>query len=197
MSPKMTILMILNLWIFKKILINFYILCLGLFLVATTLYHFVLPYRGLTADSLVQSAMASIMMMVVVLVDLHRGGAGEGGPFGYTMYVHSVRLVVTEPHFLLRNPPEDLNSFTVTCYQSTSTTMKIPKKYPKYCNNHAATAWSKIKWFLSKPDLIGRWLSWQDFQVYIIILTSEALMEIILTFNSQSTDWNGGFTFQS
>lgn len=116
------------------------------------------------------------MMMVVVLVDLHRGGAGEGGPFGYMMYVHSVRLVVTEPHFLLRNPPEDLNSFTVTCYQSTSTTMKIPKKYPEYCNNHAATAWSKIKWFLSKPDLIGRWLSWQDFQVYIIILRSEALM---------------------
>jgi len=56
-------------------------LCLGLFLVATTLYHFVLPYRGLAADSLVQSAKASIMMMVV-LVGLHRGGAGEGGPFG-------------------------------------------------------------------------------------------------------------------
>ena len=48
--------------------------------------------------------------------------------------VRTVRLVVTEPHFLLRNfllrnLSEDLNSFKVTRYQSTSTTMETLKKY--------------------------------------------------------------------
>lgn len=116
-------------------------------LLATALYHSVLPYRGLTADSLVQSATASIMMRVV-LVEVQ---VKEDHLVRRRAYCSIGRNRTS--FFLLCNLPEDLNSFKVTRYQSTSTTMKTPKKYLEY---HAAEAWSKIKWFLSKPDLIGR-----------------------------------------